>query len=397
MITTIRCSSLGLAALCPQSVKVDGIVQKGDPRLANAGNAVHEVLANDRAGRESNVIEIATRWDVDLSELLPIVANGRATWEFIAASFPDPQPEVELRSEIEPGLELVGHADVLSVDRPGDLVLVADYKSGFLDLDHRDQLRGYAWLALRQFGTSKAYTAVLLIRHRRDVDGQFWSRAELDAWASGFFSRLTKEDHFNAGAHCRFCPRFITCPATEANLRTAYQSLAGDFSSLAYLEGEERAKVLAEILDHSDLVKSFMDRVRQLIKADIAVRGPVETADGRRISLRTVDAKEILPRESWDILNTELDDQIWDVLSVSKTDVEKAIGAKAPYRGKGRAIKRVMLALEEAGAIRVNSFQRLETKRIYGDQNGNSTAAATGEAISFSGEKSHTGRPGPDQ
>ena len=165
MSLELRCSGLPLAFLCGGAVRPDDLGINETNTAATVGTAAHEGLARlVETGRVDwdAVPEIAKRHGVDEVELRVLLAQGAKLWAVVKSSMPAPRAEVELEAVFEGDnpWRLTGHADILG--RSGNTADVGDWKGGRLDSPYREQLIGYAALALLTDDTLEAATAAVL-------------------------------------------------------------------------------------------------------------------------------------------------------------------------------------------------------------------------------------------
>ena len=186
------------------------------------------------------------------------------------------------------------------------------------------------------------------------------SRFDLDSIA-GFRARLADRlAHPTAspGPHCRYCRRLHECHARDAYLRAGARALAELQDDLPTPEA------LAALWDQSRALKVALDRYEAAVDAAIEVGGGLDLPDGRRIEHVTVNRDKIDARKAWPILESAGlgGDEINACLSVSKTELNKIIAARAP-RGKKAAAKADLLtSLDVAGAITRTASRRKRIK-----------------------------------
>ncbi len=400
VITSIRCSSLPLVSLCAASMVDDGVRLAGGGEAADIGTAAHAFMARAINGEMADTIELATEFGVDHDELSQMCQWGWRAWERVYTRgwiplLPPPQTEVEVACvDEESGLELTGHIDVLSVqDGPdGPIVRLADFKSGRLDLDASEQLRGYAWLALRRYPDATSVWAAVIRLRDQVLYGVEWTRQDLEAWYRRLVRHVGQTGMFAPGPQCRFCPRGLTCPAKTALIRqsvealTKFESDVADVelgaAPLSFLPTElaERGTCLADVLECAKLVEGVATRAREMIKADVVAHGgTLPTTDGRE--LRTVETKrrDIAYAPAWPILRETIpSDTLCECVSVSKTKIEEAVKSMVGRGQKTKAVKEVMDRLEQAGAITIHPILRLEVRRNDPGSNNGTQAGIAG-------------------
>jgi hypothetical protein len=132
--------------------------------------------------------------------------------------------------------EICGTADVVGVD--GDTIYVGDYKTGWGDVTEpasNPQVRFLAMAFARSFGCSAAVVEVIRIRE----DGTPWRvRAELDALELDLIADemralprllVASEPTISEGAHCKYCPAQLHCPAKTQLVRIMATGEVGDW------------------------------------------------------------------------------------------------------------------------------------------------------------------------
>lgn len=369
----IRASRLPLVMACPAAAVSPQINIETADEAATLGTAFHHWMHLHVERTPLEVEVVAKMFAVDAGELGFLVGQGLRAWRQVEGFFPSPQTEVALEADAG-GVHLTGHADVLSFLRTGDALVdneirLLDYKTGHVDADADEQLRGYAWLAMRSVlpmaDVERVWTGLLRVREQT-IDGRYYSREELEWWGAELPQRLAKVDTYHPGRHCRYCPRGHECPAKSALMADAAHAVlvnadAND-SGLVGISGSG----LAELLDQAKLVGQAAETIREMVKVAVAAAGGrVETGDGRELVLLNRDIKSIEFERGWPLLlEADLDTQaLFAAVKISKTKVEDAICERAPRGMKGKTIKEFLDRLERAGAITTTSQERLEVRR----------------------------------
>lgn len=364
---TIRASRLPLALSCPASQLPPATALADDSPESRLGSAVHQALAvlvRDGGGSFPETIEdAAAEWRCDLQECARLAWNGRAAWARLAELFAAPEIECELFAWDEAErLKLTGHVDVLSPTFE-DGIRILDWKTGHADENHEQQMRAYIWLALRTY-TGHEFAEAYVVRLREmTVDTYRWTRRELDHWYAGVVRDTADVERYRPGRHCGFCPRRIECVATRDATVAAITGLIAAEPRLpnrlrwddAVIDGYDRLR----------LVEAACDRARELIRADVAFSGGSVTAsDGRTLTLTRQDRQEIDAGRAWPILEQRFGlDAVAAAAKLTKTAVTGLAMDAAPYGKKGSAAKEIMERLDQAGAVTINSIERLEVKR----------------------------------
>ncbi|GIW81468.1 MAG: hypothetical protein KatS3mg105_3275 [Gemmatales bacterium] len=361
----LRCSSLPLYATCPAAAQPTTLPFKSGGDAADLGSAVHDVVVKRIIGQRGpdDLADAADRYGVEIEELSRLVYLSWRRWEEMAEFFPSPKT-VDLNDDPwrfvdkPAGVELTGHPDIYSLC--GNEVRLLDLKTGRLDTSAEQQLRGYAFLAVHRFEVDAVYACAL---HSRQgiVEGWRWDTADLLQW----WTELKKEIKFaayNPGRQCCYCPRATVCPAHSRLVQFSIASLTEGIPSLPE-DPQKRGRILAEVLDRAKLVESACQMAREAVRAEVAAAGGrLETDDGRELVLSQRTKTEIDFGLGEEILRQAVGD-LSECVKVSKTEVEKAVKAKAPRGAKMQAAEKLIAQLGEAGALRETVYDVLDIKR----------------------------------
>lgn len=167
---------------------------------------------------------------------------------------------------------------------------------------------------------------------------------------AGFRARLADSlAHPTAkpGSHCRYCRRRFECAERDEYLRSSGRALA------VIQPGAQTPQVLATLWDQSRLLRQALDTYDKAVDLVIEDEGRLELPDGRVITHQPITRDNIDARKAWPVLRSAGldDDAINAILRVSKTDLLKAVSAKAPRGAKATAKAEALTALDVAGAI----------------------------------------------
>lgn len=369
MTLRIRCSSLPLISACTAStVEVDPMLGGGANDAADLGTAVHAALAIaiSKPGEFRRTAEVcdlaadaARAHGVDSDEARQMAAWAWNAWLSVRQHFPVPETEAYLSFE-DRGLIMTGHADVLSTMEEGE-VRVLDFKSGRVDADPAEQIKGYCWLALQANSEAKgAYGASLRIRDQI-IDGAYYTREELAGWWRNLLQRMhTERALYRPGRHCGQCPRGLTCPAKTLMLAESAKILGAEY--VAGRTPEERGS----LYDAAKMVAQQAEAAMELLRAETEANGgALAIGDGRELRLTEQKRRTIDPEAGLPVLRKMLNEtQIYAAMKIAKGACEDAVKASAG-RGLGAAAARDLnQRLEAAGALNVTTYQKLEVKRI---------------------------------
>jgi hypothetical protein len=384
----MRCSSLPRALTCPASVLRESgeIVVQSDDEFARLGTAFHAYIGDHIEGDRPTVPieEYADIDQVDAEELSILCAQGRECWDSIRSAFPAPIVEEYLE---EPGeLGLTGTPDVVSVvdvvdkvesvrevsmndegpmmsatARGGRQARILDWKTGWGEQDHSDQLKGYAYLACLKHGCDRAWVAVVRVRDCAIVPAEY-TREELAAWYQAAVNKLTDDPVYVPGEACMYCPRSSACQAKTELLAQASHALMiqSEEADLAHTRPEQLVRLNCWVRH----VGGFLETVKKLIKAEVASRGgKIETPDGDGLEIVRQERKTLDTAKAWPILLPMIGlDSLVSASKLGKGDVEDAIKATVA-KGKGKAVEAAMDKLDEAGAIRHDETEILMVRK----------------------------------
>lgn len=370
---TLRCSALPLFLRCAGSVRGDVRVSEWN-EATDMGTAVHDALARYIKGLPVDLPSVASLHGVDEGEMSMLWHMGLKIWGALhPGGKHKSESERHLAAMIGPNLELTGTADVITqswsgVDgwqTGGDgtmAVQVLDWKTGRRDADHREQLMGYAALALLNYPEA-AYALGRIVWLRTD-ETEIYSltRADLVHWRERLLAKV-KETEYRPGPHCQYCPRQHSCPAHQEMQRGALAVIGGAAGpgvlDLTQLGAAEKLALYHKAKSVAALAATVLDEVRGHVRSV----GPIE-AEGTKLQIVEETRRALKPAEAWPVLQKYLGDaQLSECVTVSLSKAEDA-AAKGQPRGEGAKRTRAMLAdLNTAQAIGTTTIQKLTERR----------------------------------
>jgi hypothetical protein len=360
----LRASAMPEAFLCPGSVRPPelAVTDAGEP--ARVGSATHEALEQLVEGGEvpwADLPAIATRWAIDVEELRMLCAIAQKLWKQVGSRFPNALTEVHLTHEIEPGLVLSGHLDLLAT--VGRRAEIGDWKTGRKDSNYRHQMMGYGTLALADDRDLDEVRGTVLWIRDQEIEPYTITRADAAAWLTQLRQRVIDWDGtYYPGEHCGFCRRFHECHAANALVRrdTAIILDVDVAGGLANMSAEQ----IVSLYRKASLVESTADRVRKAIKAHVVANGNVVSPDGV-LTLQTEERRKLVPLAAWPVLeaNGFGDEDFAACVGLRVSKVEEVV-AKRAGRGAGAgAVRALGEELQAADAIAVNEVKKLVVKR----------------------------------
>lgn len=357
-LTTIRCSSLPLAFLCPGSVHGDLLIDEANAP-ADDGTAVHFGLARVVSGMDAQAahdLMLIEHPACNAGEVTPLFWAGVKMWNQIREWMPEPRVEVE---RIIGGLS--GHDDIEST--VGETCAIVDWKSSRKDQDYKAQGFGYAWLFLSVNPGVDVVTVHIAWLRTQEIESYTVTRARADEWYQELQATVINwAGKYRSGPHCEHCPRRASCPAITAMARSAVEMFApGKVFTLATCTGPE----LAEFFRRVKLLQGLLKDAESAARLEISGRGEVDDGAGGVIHfVSTAGNREIDPLKAWDVLTGRFSDaEMATIVDIGVGKMEKAIKAKAP-KGKGAAaIRELSEALEAAGAVKREPGRQLRDER----------------------------------
>ena len=342
---------------CPSSVMQIRNPIEGTSPIGRMGNAVHEYMQHLVCGAQpADVRPIAKAHDVEdqLEDLEFLCRNGVKAWRELAQWFPDAKAEFALTSKLT-----AGTADVIS--HTGETAAIADWKTGFLERNYKQQTTAYAYALREQLGMPKSGEIAVVTGWLRlgTYDVSVLREEDLDAWAAGVAEsskRIGKS--YNPGPHCSFCPRRLECEARQDYVQASVALMvevtpramtARDVGSLY-----ARAKVL------KDALEEYQTTLRMLLK-----EGPIETDHGTVLRLKTVEKDVIDPQRAWPVLvGLGLSEEdLASCMTIGKGALMTAVGAKAERGNKGKRQAMVLEELRKHDAVTVQVVQQVEESK----------------------------------
>jgi Protein of unknown function (DUF2800) len=356
----IRSSSLPMALRCPASTMPPEIRVEGDRAAADLGTAAHDIALRRIQGEYVEVADVAASLRVDPDDLATIVGLAHKCWLAIRDYFPSPQCEVSMCLISPSGLELTGHADLISVV-DGE-ARVADYKTGRVDSDYTQQLCSYGYLALQMHPEcDTAFVMVVWVREQRTESARY-TRQQLDDWFAQTETTLSDVDLFSPGPHCGYCRRKLECPAFDLMLRKSIELLADG----KIPEREEgRGVAVGDLYHAAKLLEKESATARELIRAEVAsAGGTLQIGYGKQLQLIDQVQEKISYSASRRIMEDRIHPTAMDeICTIGKGAATAAISDSAPRGKKKIAIEEFMESLRRAGAVTEKTVTRLEERR----------------------------------
>lgn len=361
----IRCSALPRLMSCPASIIPPENPIETTSDIADMGTAFHAMIEDyiDNGEAMDTDVYIQQYLSGDESktvELETLYTNGKRMIEAFALSG-DIRSEVSMIQE-KPGYILTGHADLIGETQDGIHYIIVDWKTGYIDRDCSDQLKGYAWLhhVNNQDTARKDYIIILANPRTKTWDTQTVTIDELQAWALQIDDIILNRDRTNPTFdNCQYCPRGKECEAVRA--RIAWASVAVN-RKITHTPAD-----LAAVYDMSRQLEQALDDYRAALRDAVADNGgSLDLPDGRRLVLRK-QTRESIPytAQTASIISEYIPGNTPEAvaemlgLTISKSALTMAI-SKAVERGKGKETTESVLAeLRDAGKVQSKEIETL--------------------------------------
>ena len=359
----IRASSAPLAFLCPGSLRsVEGEVRVSmSSEPARRGSGIHFMLSrmvNQSSEEGESAKTVSLKYGVDEEELSRLVSYGQHAWTALAEYFPNPVTEQELKCSTD-DFELTGHIDLISM---GDgWANFLDYKSGWKQPDYFDQMMAYCLLIFETYPEVQEVRATLVWLREWTRDTVLITRKDAEEWVAEFLNEVVYWNGlYSAGSHCSFCPRFTTCPARQALVRSAVQ----DIEAI-----ETEPTILSAVTLYREgklsVMKRILTQVETMIRAHLEAVGPIDLGNGRELALVPEPRDKIEPLAAWPIISEALtNEELAPAIKIGKTALLDAVADKAPRGRKGKVKAELMEALKAAEAVVSDTIWKQVERKI---------------------------------
>ena len=368
-------SAIPMMEACPASleeaeIKIDRV---GEP--AKLGKAVHsiceEIVKTDRIP-ELRPFALENNVEDKMDDLEFLAHSACRLWEGtkeqpgLKRYFHNPSVEVTddftFQATNQFGekvpVRIHGRADVQEIF--DDHAIVLDWKTGRKhdEYNYVGQMKALAVLAAAKSKKIKKISTMLVwLREGAASPIVTFTREELKRWLVSF----AKHDLFwdgktyRPGPHCRFCPRYLECPARKKMLSQSIALFSNSDVTEKLGGWLKESEKLAIAIDQARLVaqaaKDFVEQAKELLDGHEPIPVPGKPGYGYAV-VEGSGAVKILPRKAWPIISEELDeDDIEACISISATKLKKALMNKAEHGQKAAFMKEMMEKLEKAGAL----------------------------------------------
>lgn len=365
-VLRLRCSSLPIAFRCGGSVRPGDLAINDTSDLAELGTAAHAGLAGlVDTGRLDwdGVPELAKGHGFNEKELRMLLSDGAKLWEAVKDSFPDARSEVAFEHQGD-GYVLTGHVDVLA--RSGYTARLADWKGGRLDASYKEQLHGYAALALFDDPSlDDAEGGILWVRDG-DFEPYALRRNQLPAWEERLISEVVRWDGtYRPGPHCSHCKRRHECPAANALARYDVAAIANVDLEQAALDRMTPQQKVFLVVQARDVEKKAQ-RAIALIRQDVKDHGDV-VGEEQRLTLQEEERRVVDVLKAFPILAEGHgfgDEEMAQILSMSISEAESIVAKRAGKGNGAKAVRELRAQLTAADAVKTETVSKMVVRRL---------------------------------
>lgn len=363
-----RMSSLPREMGCPASASEPDIKIDSSTGPSIMGSCIHEVVVdpirNDDAFiHKDHINELAAKYRVDNVKEVRILSYVafRAYRENI-------RPHIDLdtlmiEEEVKfsvGGVKRVGHMDGMALSVDHETLIVWDWKSGFVETDALNQLKGYGLGALKLFPDVKNVTLVTVWLRSKTLDVVELTRKELEV---DFVKELREAQQSNTynpdPKFCTYCPK-LQCPAKIKMNHSTINQLV-EMADTEVVNVEEYAKSYDKILFLEKAIKSAKEAVKKHIKDNGRIKTDTGYLDIVEKHVDKIDLEKAMPTLAAFFVDEplpnlkEVIDIIMPAISISKGRLLDIVGAHAPkgMKGKSKAFLMELLDKDDAVTVRV--------------------------------------------
>lgn len=355
---TIRASSIPLLLHCSASHALGGAGINEESEASTLGTALHDAMRQRVRGDAPDLLDLSEQWACDLGDLGFLYRRASEIWAQVAPNFPDALTEREMRCEIEGGIEIVGHVDVLSI--MSSAVRVLDWKSGRSESDYWPQLGAYALLAARGTGIDEAVCTIAWARSG-SVETRRFTRNDLREFEARVFNAFGRGLAYTLGDHCTFCGARYRCPAQLERASAAVEVLRGASADpVAYITTLAERGQLADFWQVCGQVEKLIVAGRAAVRAQIEQAGGELRQNGKIMRLATRERRVLDTRAAWPILADLLNSGLAEAVSISLPKAQDAYARTFGRGGKGKAKAELAEKLQKAGAVRTEPYTAME-------------------------------------
>jgi hypothetical protein len=170
---------------------------------------------------------------------------------------------------------------------------------------------------------------------------------------------LNRPAKFTTGDWCRYCPKYIACPAHKALMKRTFDDLA----LVGWVENLPRERK-GEIYPALQMAAKMIEAAQESIKADVVANGPISMGPDYELRASPVMLTEIEPLRAWPVLSAQFSEaELATAIKIRKGDIEGLAADHAGRGQKGAAKKQIIEDLRAAGAVTETTSYRVAKAR----------------------------------
>jgi len=305
------------------------------------------------SGATPDLAGIASHYCVDLDDLAYLYSRGERAWEKLSPIAPNAEAEVSLVGGITKGT-----ADVISIS--GDIVTIIDWKSGYGEIHHPNQLKSYATAAADQYSLEPHVRIKMIevwLRH-----GEMYTLNTTVKELSDFVKKVLRSHEqvgevYRPGTSCNFCPLAATCQPRKEYIEATCTSLVSGTE-----QGLGRVS-LGVVYSRVQTLKRAIKQYEDLLKSELKHGDIVYDEGNQALSLGQGSRTTIDARIAGPILVNRHGFTVEDLVkctSLQKGKLLKVVGDRADKSCKASEKRLVMDNIEKAGGISVSYFDKIK-------------------------------------
>lgn len=393
----IRGSSMDRLFSCPPSVLADGpevIRITTHNEAASLGKAVHDCLAAYISVGYYDLPMVASAHGLSgekiMEEARKLISYAVYLWDNdLGKYFPKLQTEAGIDGPLltvnDVEYKVSGTVDAASPAGANSAIFL-DWKSGYIDTGHHQQMAAYAYLLWNFMGrpTDISITGVLVyIRHKYYRVLKYTTDSILQ-WEHDLTRNvLGQPDKYSPSPHCRYCDMFTCCKARVSLVQGSINELIGPdpdnpdkpdwvatgIEALVNITEENKNSEEVGDLVHNmafriRLCKQSLKRGEDIIRETVERVGPIPIGCGFEIAMKEVEVRALKPTKALPILRARISES--HIQQAMKLSLNKLLDTYADNRTGKRSESRekLMNELFDADAVQITVQHRITEQEI---------------------------------
>lgn len=357
-------SQLPLLSRCRASFRECAKLPNISSEASIEGRANHR--AAEYAAKDVNIDPLKLATEFGISEDLAEQAIGRQWYmRKLKTSGWIVGTETEMAVTLNDKLSIFGTCDLTAFDQDCNNAIVADQKSGRLEVDPPSvnlQLIAYAIGVLQCYpGIQKMKLSIIYSRFGQAVECE-WTPAELLAWLPTIerivADAMGPRADYNPGQHCQYCRACATCPAIQKSVALITNG------ELALVDLKDAAPAIkTKVLTMMQVARKWADSAEAALKSPGVA--PFAVEDGKEWGPIESPRKSLIPsRESFESLFALVGEHYVDAVSITNQPIEKALRDGAGKGLKKKAVDDFWEAMRSKGFVKERTITQYRTHTV---------------------------------